>query len=313
VLMKNRVVEILGSEVPVIQGAMRLISLGEMAAAVSRSGGFGVIASSGMEGERLRAEIRKARSLTDKPFGINIPVYRPNALEALEIAIEEGVKIITASAGDPGKLIRRVKEAGMKMFQVVANVDMARKAEAVGVDAVIAVGSEGGGHVGRDEIATMVLIPQIVDAVKIPVVAAGGIGDARGWVAAFALGAEGIQMGTRFLATKECAISQAHKQAILEARDYSTIIAARKGYPIRVLRNKAAMTIRTMDESGASQDEINAFVDKISRGAGEDRDNKLMSAGQVAGLIQSLMAIEEVIPFMAAEARKIAQNLGKTF
>jgi len=311
--MKNRVVEILGSEVPVIQGAMRLISLGEMAAAVSRSGGFGVIASSGMEGERLRAEIRKARSLTDKPFGINIPVYRPNALEALEIAIEEGVKIITASAGDPGKLIRRVKEAGMKMFQVVANVDMARKAEAVGVDAVIAVGSEGGGHVGRDEIATMVLIPQIVDAVKIPVVAAGGIGDARGWVAAFALGAEGIQMGTRFLATKECAISQAHKQAILEARDYSTIIAARKGYPIRVLRNKAAMTIRTMDESGASQDEINAFVDKISRGAGEDRDNKLMSAGQVAGLIQSLMAIEEVIPFMAAEARKIAQNLGKTF
>ncbi len=311
--MKNRVVAILGSEIPIIQGAMRLISLGEMAAAVSRSGGFGVIASSGMDGDRLRAEIRKARSLTDRPFGINIPVYRPNASEALEIAIEEGVRIITASAGDPGKLIRRVKEAGLKMLQVVANVDMAKKAESVGVDAVIAVGSEGGGHVGRDEIATLVLIPQIVDAVKIPVVAAGGIGDARGWVAAFALGAEGIQMGTRFLATKECAITQAHKQAILEARDYSTIIAARKGYPIRVLKNKAAMTIRTMDESGASQDEINAFVDKISRGRGEDPDSKLMSAGQVAGLIQSLVAIEEIIPHMTAEARKIAQHLGRIF
>lgn len=311
--MKNRVVEILGSEVPIIQGAMRLISLGEMAAAVSRCGGFGVIASSGMEGERLRAEIRKARSLTGKPFGINIPIYRPNALEALEIAVEEGVKTITTSAGDPGKVIRRVKEAGMKILQVVASVDMAKKAEAAGVDAVIAVGAEGGGHVGRDEIATMVLIPQVVDTVKIPVVAAGGMGDARGWVAAFALGAEGIQMGTRFLATKECSIADTHKQAILEAKDNSTIIAARKGYPIRVLKNKAAMTIRTMDESGASQDEINAFVDKISRGAEEDRDNKLMSAGQVAGLIRKIMTVEELILSMVAEARTIAQNLGKTF
>jgi len=311
--MKNRVVDILGSEVPIIQGAMRLISLGQMAAAVSCSGGFGVIASSGLEGERLRAEIRKARSLTGKPFGINIPIYRPNALEALEIAIEEGVKTITASAGDPGKVIRRVKEAGMKVLQVVASVDMAKKAEAAGVDAVIAVGAEGGGHVGRDEIATMVLIPQVVDTVKIPVVAAGGIGDARGWVAAFALGAEGVQMGTRFLATKECSIAETHKQAILEAKDNSTLIAARRGYPIRVLKNKAAMTIRTLDESGASQDEINAFVDKISRGAEEDRDNKLISAGQVAGMIRSIMTVEEVIRSMVADAKIVTQNLGKVF
>ena len=311
--MKNRVVEILGSEVPIIQGAMRLISLGEMAAAVSRSGGFGVIASSGMEGARLRAEIRKARSLTDKPFGINIPIYRPNALEALEIAIEEGVNTITASAGDPGKVIRRVKEAGVKILQVVANVDMAKKAEAAGVDAVIAVGAEGGGHVGRDEISTMVLIPQVADTVKIPVVAAGGIGDARGWVAAFALGAEGIQMGTRFLATKECSIPETHKQAILEAKDNATIIAARKGYPIRVLKNKAATTIRTLDESGAGQEEINAFVDKISKGAEGDRENKLISAGQVAGLVQSIVPVEDLIPHMMAEAKAIVQNLGKQF
>ncbi len=311
--MENRVTEILGSEYPIIQGAMRLITMGEMAAAVSRSGGFGVIASSGLEGERLRAEIRKAQLLTNKPFGINIPIYRPNAFEALEIAIEEGVKTITTSAGDPVKLIKRVKEVGLRMLQVVATVEMAKKAEAGGADAVIAIGAEGGGHVGRDEISTMVLIPQVVDAVKIPVVAAGGIGDGRGWVSTFALGAEGIQMGTRFLATKECPISETHKQAILEAKDNSTMIAARKGYPIRVLKNKAAMTIRTMDESGAGQDEINAYVDKISRGGGDDRDNKLMSAGQVAGLIQRIMTVEELILDMVAEARRVAQNLGKTF
>jgi len=310
--MKNRITDILGSEYPIIQGAMRLITMGEMAAAVSERGGFGVIASSGLTGERLRAEIRKAKSLIDKPFGINIPIYRPNAFEALQIAIEEGVKTITTSAGDPVKLIKRVKEAGLRMLQVVATVEMAKKAESVGVDAVIAIGAEGGGHVGRDEISTMVLIPQVVDAIKIPVVAAGGIGDARGWVAAFALGAEGIQMGTRFLATKECPIAEAHKQAILEAKDNSTMIAARKGYPIRVLKNKAAIAVRTLDERGASQDEINAYVDVISKGPDDDRENKLMSAGQVAGLIKRIMTVEELILGMVAEARVIAQNLGKT-
>lgn len=311
--MKNRVTEILGTEYPIIQGAMRLITLGEMAAAVSRSGAFGVIGASGLEGDRLRAEIRKARTLTDRPFGINIPIYRPNALEALEIAIEEGVKTVITSAGDPGKLIRRVKEAGIRMLQVVAVVDMAKKAEAVGVDGVIAVGFEGGGHVGRDEVATMVLVPQVVDAVKIPVIAAGGIGDGRGLVAAMALGAEGIQMGTRFLATKECPIEETYKQAILEAKDNGTIIAARKGYPLRVFKSNAAMTIRKMDESGVSLEEINAYVDKISRGSQDDRENRLMSAGQVSGMIKGIVTVDELIRNMVAEAQTIAQSLGKTF
>jgi len=311
--MKNRVTEILGTEYPIIQGAMRLITLGEMAAAVSRSGAFGVIGASGLEGDRLRAEIRKARTLTDKPFGINIPVYRPNASEALEIAIEEGVKTVITSAGDPGKVIKRVKEAGVRMLQVVATVDMAKKAEAVGVDGVIAVGFEGGGHVGRDEVATMVLVPQVVDAVKIPVVAAGGIGDGRGLVAAMALGAEGIQMGTRFLATKECPIEETYKQAILEAKDNGTIIAARKGYPLRVFKNNAAMMIRKMDESGAGQEEINAYVDKIIRGSQDDRENRLMSAGQVSGMIKGIVSVDELIRNMVAEARSIAQSLGKSF
>jgi enoyl-[acyl-carrier protein] reductase II len=311
--MKNRVTEVLDSEYPIIQGAMRLISMGEMAAAVSRSGAFGIIAASGLEGDRLRAEIRKARALTDKPFGINIPIYRPNAFEALEIAVEEGVKTITTSAGDPGKVIRRVKEAGMKILHVVATVEMAKKAEAVGADAVIAVGAEGGGHVGRDEISTLVLIPQVRDAVRIPVVAAGGIADGRGWVAAFALGAEGVQMGTRFLATKECPISETYKDLILKADDHSTMIAARKGFPIRVLRNKAVLSLRAMDEKGASQEEINAFVDALSRGAADDRENRLWTAGQVCGMIQSIVSVDELIQNMVAEAKAITHILGKTF
>jgi len=311
--MKNRVTEILGSEYPVIQGAMRLISLGEMAAAVSRNGGFGIIAASGLEGHVLRAEIKKARAVTGKPFGVNIPIYRPNALEALQIASEEGVKTITTSAGDPGKVIQRVKEAGMKILHVVATAEMAKKAEAVGVDAVIAVGAEGGGHVGRDEISTLVLIPQVRDAVRIPVVAAGGVADGRGWVAAFALGAEGIQMGTRFLATKECPVSETYKDLILKAKDNSTMIAAQKGFPIRVLKNKAALTIRTMDEKGASQEEINAFVDALSRGAEDDRENRLWTAGQACGIIQSIASVEELIQNMVADAKAIAHSLGKTF
>jgi len=311
--MKNRVTDILGSEYPILQGAMRLITLGEMAAAVSRSGAFGIIASSGMEGARLREEIRKTRSITDKPFGINIPIYRPNAAEALEVGIEEGIKTITTSAGDPGKVIRRVKEAGMKILQVAATVDMAKKAEDAGVDGIIAVGAEGGGHVGRDEIATMVLTRQVVKAVRIPVVAAGGIGDGRGWVAAFALGAEGIQMGTRFLATRECPIPEAYKRAILEAKDNSTIIAARKGYPIRVLKNLAAQKVREMDEKGASQKEINAYVDSLHRGSDEDRENKLMSAGQIAGLIDQILTVEDLVGSMVAEARIAAQGIGKIF
>jgi len=312
-LMRNRITEILGSEYPILQGAMRLISLGQMAAAASQSGAFGIIAASGLEGSRLRAEIRKARSLTDRPFGINIPVYRPNALEALEIAIEEGVRTITTSAGDPGKIIQRVEQAGMKILHVVASVDMAKKAEAAGVDAVIAVGAEGGGHVGRDEISTLVLTRQVVQAVKIPVVAAGGIGDGRGWVAAFALGAEGIQMGTRFLATEECPVPLAYKQAILEAKDSSTMIAARKGFPIRVLKNRAALNVRAMEERGASQEEINAYVDAIYKGAEDDRENKLLTAGQVCGMIQQIISIDELVRSMVAEAKTVAQSIGKQF
>ncbi len=312
--MKNRITEILGSEYPIIQGPMRLISLGELAAAVSRSGGFGVIAASGLDGQLLRAEIRKARSLTDKPFGVNIPVYRPNALEALEIASEEGIRTITTSAGDPGRIAGRVKQAGMKMLHVVATVEMARKAEASGADGVIAAGAEGGGHVGRDEVTTIILVPQIASAVRVPVVAAGGIGDARGLVAAFALGAEGVQMGTRFLVSPECRVAPAYKEAIVAAQETDTMIAARRGFPIRVLKNKAAMALRALDESGAAQEEINAFVDDLARKKNEnDVENNLVSCGQICGMIRETSRVEEIIRTMTLEAKAIAESTLKFF
>jgi enoyl-[acyl-carrier protein] reductase II len=311
--MKNRVTEILGSKYPIILGAMRFITLSEMAAAVSNSGGFGLIGASGMEAEPLREEIRKARALTNKPICINIPVYRPNAFEALEIAIEEGIKTITTSAGDPGKLIKRIKEAGIQVLHLAPTVDMAKKAEDAGVDAVIAVGTEAGGHVGRDEVSTLALIPQVVDAVKIPVVAAGGIANARGWVAVHALGAEGIQMGTRFLATKECPVPHVYKQAILAAKDNSTMLAARKGFPLRVLRNKAVMAIHEMEGRGASQKEINAFVDKLGKEERDDPDNMLMVAGEIAGLIKDVISIGELIRQMVEEAKILSSELDITF
>ena len=311
--MKNRITEILGSQYPIILGAMRFITLAKMAAAMSNAGGFGLIAASGMKAEPLRKQIRNARELTDNPIGINIPVYRPNAFEALEIAIEEGIKTITTSAGDAGKLIKRIKEAGIKVLHMAPTVEMAKKAEDAGVDAVIAVGTEAGGHVGRDEVSTLALIPQVVDAVKIPVVAAGGIGDARGWVAVHALGAEGIQMGTRFLVTEECPVPEVYKQAILAARDNSTMIAARKGFPLRALKNKAVMAIREMDEKGANQEEINAFVDKLGSKHKNDPDYMLMPAGQIAGLIREVVSIEKLISQMVEEAKSLSSGLAGTF
>lgn len=223
--MKNRVTEITGSRYPLLLGPMRFVSLGEMAAAVSAAGGFGEIAASGLSTDLLREEIRKARSLTHAPIGVNIPVYRANALEALEVAIEEGIGTVATSAGDPRKLMKRIKEAGLKVLHKCSTVSMARKAQDAGVDGVIASGAEAGGHVSREQIGTFALIPQLVDALEVPVVAAGGIADGRGLLAAFALGAEGVEMGTRFLATREAPISEGYKRRILSAEcDGTTVV-----------------------------------------------------------------------------------------
>jgi len=199
--VKNRITEILGVQHPFILGPMRHMTLGTMAAAVSNSGGFGQIAASGLSAEKLYAEIAMASALTDKPFGLNIPIYRPNALEAIEIAIETGIRTVTTSAGNPQSVMARIRGGGLKVLHKVSTVEMALKAQDAGIDGVIATGYEAGGHVGKEDTTTFCLVPQLVDSLDIPVVAAGGIGDARGVVAAFALGAEGIEVGTRFLAT----------------------------------------------------------------------------------------------------------------
>jgi enoyl-[acyl-carrier protein] reductase II len=309
--MKTRITEITGSKYPILLGPMRLISLGEMAAAVSNSGGFGQIAASGLTSDRLRSEIRKAKELSRSPIGINIPVYRPNAFEALEIVIEEGIRTITTSAGDPKKLIDRIKGSGLKVLHKCSTVDMGKRAEEAGVDGVIASGTEAGGHVSRDEISTLALIPQMVNALRIPVVAAGGVGDGRGVLAVMALGAEGVEMGTRFLATKECFIPEVYKKHILSAKCDGTLIVGKKALPMRVLKNRGAEKIREMEERGASKEEISALADEMY--CHDDPDHSLMPAGQISGMIKEIPAISEVILNLINEAKALSANVANFF
>jgi enoyl-[acyl-carrier protein] reductase II len=299
--MKNRVTELTGVKYPVMLGPMRFISLGAMAASVSKSGGFGQIAASGLSTDHLRREIRRAHELTGDPFGVNIPVYRDNAFEALEVAAEEGVHTITTSAGDPYKLIGRIKELGLKVFHKCSTVSMARKAQDAGVDGVIASGTEAGGHVSREQITTFALIPQLVDALKIPIVAAGGVGDGRGLLAALALGAEGVEIGTRFLATKEAPVSEGYKRCIVSADCDETTIIGKTAMPARILKNNAATAIKQMECQRNAREQINAYTDKFY--CHEDPDKAIMPAGQIAGLIRSIVNVHEVIDTIIREAK----------
>jgi enoyl-[acyl-carrier protein] reductase II len=299
--MKNRITELTGARYPILLGPMRFISLGEMAASVSASGGFGQVAGSGLSPQRIREEIQRARSLTSAPIGVNIPVYRPNALEALEAAIEEGVRTITTSAGDPGKLTGRIKEAGLKVLHKCSTVSMARKAQDAGVDGVIASGTEAGGHVNRQEITTFALIPQLVDVLEIPVVAAGGVGDGRGLLAALSLGAEGVEMGTRFLATREAPVPDDYKRRLVSSGCDSTVIIGKTAMPCRVIRNRAAAALERMELQGAPKEQINAYADELYCHA--DAERGVMPAGQITGLIGSVLNISEVIETIIRETR----------
>jgi enoyl-[acyl-carrier protein] reductase II len=309
--LETRITKITGSKYPILLGPMRLISLGEMAAAVSNSGGFGQIGASGLTSDRLRSEIRKARELSGAPIGINIPVYRPNAFEALEIAIEEGIQTITTSAGDPRKLMNRIKETGLKVLHKCSTVDMGKKAEEAGVDGVIASGTEAGGHVSRDEISTLVLVPQMIDALKIPVVAAGGVGDGRGLLAVMVLGAEGVEIGTRFLATKESPIPDFYKEQILSAKSDGTVIIGRKALPMRVLKSKGAEKMREIEEQGAAKEDINAMADRYY--SSDNPDHSLMPAGQIAGMIDKVLEVSGVIRSMMDEAKTLSSNVPNFF
>jgi enoyl-[acyl-carrier protein] reductase II len=291
--MKNALIDILGTQYPVIQGPMRFISLGKMAADVSKYGGFGQIAAYGLKPQRLRKELKEAQNLTDKAFGVNFPIYRPEIEELIDVAIEEGVKTVTTSAGNPEKFINKIKNAGLKVLHKVSTVEMARKAEDAGVDGIIATGFEAGGHVGRDEITTFCLIPQLVKNLGIPIVAAGGIAQARQIKAVFSLGADGVEVGTRFLATKECPVPDYFKQMILKAKSDSTILIRRGALPMRVLNNMAAQRILILDNARENETKINELIDSLY--VSDDEQNSILPCGQVAVMIDELMTIEEVM------------------
>ncbi len=296
----------LGIRYPIIQGGMAWIADASLAAAVSNAGGLGLISSINAGTEAVRTEIRKCRQLTDKPFGVNIMLQAPNAAEIAEMVVEEGVKILTTGAGSPAQYMDMWKAAGIVVMPVVASVALALKMQALGAAAVIAEGAESGGHVG--EIHTMALIPQVVDAVDIPVVAAGGICDGRGAAAAFIFGAEAVQVGTRFIAAEECTVSQYYKDQILKATDISTIVTGKTlGHPVRSLKTVFSKTFAKMEADPAVQpDEILAYGTGALRKAVKEGDaNGSFMAGECAGMVKKIEPAKDIVEDIIGGAEKI--------
>lgn len=294
--MKTRLCELLGIEYPVIQGGMAWVATAELAAGVSNGGGLGIIAAGGAPAEVVREQIRKCRELTDKPFGVNVMLMSPFAEEVMQVVLEEKPAVVATGAGNPGKYIPALKEAGIKIFPVIASVAMAKKMEKDGVDGVVAEGTESGGHIG--EITTMCLVPQVVDAVNIPVIAAGGIADKRGAVAAFALGADGIQVGTRFICSDECIAHQNYKDAVLKAKDRDAVVTGRStGAPVRALKNKLTREYAKLEAAGASKEEIeNLGVGGLRRAFAEgDVQTGSLMAGQSAAMVTKIESCADII------------------
>jgi len=301
--------ELLGTEYPIIQGGMAWIADASLASAVSNAGGLGLIACGNADAEWVRSEIRKTKELTNKPFGVNVMLLNPHTDAIMEVICEEKVPVVTTGAGNPGKYIPKLKELGIKVIPVVASVALAIRVERAGADAVIAEGQEGGGHVG--EATTMALVPQVADAVSIPVIAAGGIADGRGVAAAFMLGAKGVQVGTRFLVAKECTVSQNYKDMILKAKDSDTVVTGRStGHPVRVLKNKLARDIATLEKHGADPSEIEKLGTGALRAAVKDGDvvNGSVMSGQIAGLVNKEQTAKEIIEEMFKEAASVYEN-----
>jgi enoyl-[acyl-carrier protein] reductase II len=317
-MKKTRVCDLLGVEYPIIQGGMTWVANAELAAAVSSAGGLGTISpNTGMRLEdnveaNLNKQIKKLRSITDRPFAVNIVVMIPEIARLIGMLIDEKVKVVTTAAGDPALHTPQLKDAGIVVLHLVSSVKQAVHAEESGVDAVIAEGFEAGGHNGFDELPTMVLVPQVADAVSIPVIAAGGIADARGLVAAFALGAEGVQMGTRFLATTECIASRNIKEAIVTAPDTGTRVTARNLSPTRGLKNAFSAQVAEMDKRGATADELLAFI-----GVGRARMALLEGmveegeayAGAASGVIHDVVSAGDVVRILVEAYGEIVANL----
>lgn len=304
--MKTKVTELLQIEYPIIQGGMAWVAEHHLAAAVSEAGGFGLIGAASAPPEIVREEIRKAKELTDKPFGVNIMLLNPNADEVAKIVVEEGIQAVTTGAGNPEKYMPMWKEAGVKVIPVVASVAMAKRMERYGADAVVAEGMEAGGHIGNQ--TTMALIPQIVDAVNIPVIAAGGIGDGRGVAASFMLGAEGVQMGTRFVVADASIVHDNYKDRIVKAKDIDSVVTGQStGHPVRCLRNQMTKEYIKKEQEGVPFEELERMTLGSLRKAVMDGDilNGTVMAGQIAGLVSKRQSCKEILQEIMTEAEKL--------
>lgn len=309
--MKTRITELLGIEYPIIQGGMAWVAEHNLAAAVSDAGGLGLIGAASAPAEVVRDEIRKCRHLTDKPFGVNVMLLNPNADEVAKVIVEEEVKVVTTGAGNPAKYMEMWKKAGVKVIPVVASVALAKLMERGGADAVVAEGMESGGHIGQT--TTMSLVPQVCDAVKIPVIAAGGIADGRGMAAAFMLGAEAIQMGTRFVVAKESIVHDNYKNKVIKASDIdSEVTGTSTGHPVRCLRNRMTRKYLELEKSGADFMELEKLTLGSLRNAvidGDVADGTVM-AGQIAGLIKEEKSCREIIEHIMHKARITIEQRG---
>ena len=304
--MKTRITELLGIEYPIIQGGMAWVAESHLAAAVSAAGGLGLIGGANAPAEVIRNYIREVKAVTDKPFGVNVMLMSPYADEVAKVIVEEGVKVLTTGAGNPEKYMEMWKAAGIKVIPVVASVALAKRMERYGADAVVAEGTESGGHIG--EATTMTLVPQVVDAVSIPVIAAGGIGDGRGIAAAFMLGAEAVQMGTRFLVAKECTVHQNYKDRVLKAKDIdSTVTGRTHGHPVRCLRNQMTREYVKLENEGKSFEELEYLTLGTLRKAVQEGDvtNGTVMAGQIAGMVSKEQTCKEMIDEMMAQAETL--------
>lgn len=304
--MKTRVTELLGIQYPIIQGGMAWVAEYHLAAAVSEAGGIGLIGAGGAPASFVREQIRKTRELTGKPFGVNIMLMNPEADEIAKAVVEEGVKVVTTGAGNPGKHMAMWKEAGVKVIPVVASVAMAKMMERAGADAVVAEGTESGGHIGSA--TTMTLVPQVVDAVGIPVIAAGGIADGRGFAAAMMLGAEAVQMGTRFIVAKESIVHENYKKKVIAAKDIdSEVTGLSHGHPVRQLRNSMTREYLKLEKAGAPFEELEQLTLGALRKAVVEGDavNGTLMAGQIAGLVSREQTCGEMIREIMEQAEKL--------
>lgn len=304
--------KLLNIKYPIIQGAMANIATAEFAACVSQCGGLGIIATGSLSAEQARTEIQKCKQLTNQPFGVNIMLMNPYASEIVDVIIEEGVPVVTTGAGNPGAYMAKFKEAGIKVFPVVPSVGLAKRMERAGADALIVEGGESGGHVG--EMTTMALVPQVVDAVNIPVIAAGGIADGRGMIAAFALGACGVQVGTCLLVADECPIHDNYKEAVMKARDTDTVVTGKSvNTPVRSLKNQMTREYLKLEGHIESREELEKLTLGGLRKAVHDGDVKTGSVmmGQIAGMIKEKKPMQQILNEMMESTEAVYQSLSK--